>query len=205
MQLARRVILGPSWLSLVLLILVWSSPSVRSAPDRAPTTAPGTSSRRPAAKPPGSTSAESQRPDKTGRAARPTATCEVLVIQGLDQAGPFPKALVPLRSRLASRPFSRFRSFQLLGNRSLALVPGERRRAPMVGTYVLEAELLSRVVSAKGPERLRFALTLERLLDRQRPAKRVLRSVLVLDRGGTLFLAGPRHERGTLVFGLTCR
>ena len=178
------------------LMTVLGAPAVGAAP-AAPDMSPATSRQ--------ATKTAPARTAPPRAASRPVASCEVHIIHGLKQAGPFPKALSHLRSRLASRPFDAFRSFVLLGTRSLALVSGERRRATMVGPYVLEAELLSRVVSPRGPERLRFSLTLERLAQRQRPAKRVLRSVLVLDRGGTLFLAGPRHEHGTLVFGVTCR
>lgn len=181
-----RVLQATAWLALTLTMGTPGAASAAPAPAKS-------------APPPGKEPA-APRPRHP-----PVATCQVHVIHATNQPGPFPKALKHLRSQLESRPFTAFRSFALLGVRSLGLASGERRRAAMVGPYVLEAELLSRVVSAKGPERLRFSLALDRLADRQRPAKRVLSSVLVLDRGGTLFLAGPRHLQGTLVFGVTCR
>lgn len=139
------------------------------------------------------------------RQARPVATCQVHVIRGLHTPGQFPKQIRHLRSSLDVRPFSRFLSFELLKTASLQLFSRQQSRVHTVGPYWLEAELLGQVVSSRRVERLRFILSLERRAEGRHAARNMLRSTLVLDRGGTLFLAGPRHGPGTLVFGVTCR
>jgi hypothetical protein len=205
MTVEWQVILGRALVSLALTTTAFGVPQALSAPRRAPSERPGAEHKRPEGVRSGKSSHDGMRPPAHRPETKPVAACEILIIQGLDQPGPLPKSLSPLRSQLESRPFTRFRSFRLLGRRSVALVSGERRRASLVGPYVLEAELLAQVTSPSGLDRLRFVLTLDKLNKQQRSPKRVLKSVLVLDRGGTLFLAGPRYERGTLVLGLSCR
>ncbi|MFH2006890.1 MAG: hypothetical protein ABI333_09930 [bacterium] len=134
-----------------------------------------------------------------------TATCKVHVIQGQHAPGRFPKALQHLRRRLDAQPFKVFRSFALLKVTSLRLSTGQLSSKKLVGPYRLEGQLLSQLLSAKHRRRLRFELALYRRRTRFRAAKRLLKSTLVLDRGGTMFLAGPPHKGGKLILGLTCR
>ncbi len=133
------------------------------------------------------------------------AVCEVQIIEGRKQPGAFPRALRRLRSRLAGQPFKRFRSFRLLKKTTLSLATGRRTRRRLVGPYRFEGQLLARVVTARHRSRLQFRLSLYRQRVSMKPGKRLLRTTLELDRGGTLFLAGPRYRAGRLIFALTCR
>lgn len=140
------------------------------------------------------------------RAAAPLqARCKVLVIQGRKTPGAFPANLRHLRSRLAAKPFKVFRSFELLGTKTLPLATGRLTRAALVGPYRVEAQLLSRLRARRRKPRLQLQLSLFRKRTRLEGAKRLLRTKLVIDQGGTLFLAGPRYRAGRLILALTCK
>lgn len=137
--------------------------------------------------------------------ARLEARCKIHVIHGLNVPGPFPRALRHLRSHLVAQPFKAFLSFKLLKVVPLRIREGKVAGKELVGPYRLEILLREQLLTARGKRRLRFTLSLHRRRSRFRAARRMLRSRLVLDRGGTLFLAGPRHQTGRLVIGVTCR
>ena len=133
------------------------------------------------------------------------ARCTVRIIHGLKKPGAFPADLKPLQSRLAGKPFQRFKSFKLLKTKVLPLATGRLTRKSLVGPYRFEGQLLARVIAAKGRKRLRFQLSLYRRRARMKAAKRLLHTKLVIDQGGTMFLAGPRYKCGRLIFALTCK
>ena len=133
------------------------------------------------------------------------ARCTVTMIHGLKTPGGFPNKLKHLRSRLRAHPFNRFLSFAFLGQINMKLRTGRLSSEKLVGPYHLEGQLLSQVRTSRTKKRLRFTLSLHRRRTRYRAAKRMLKTTLVLDRGGTMFLAGPSYKGGKLVLGLTCK
>jgi hypothetical protein len=149
--------------------------------------------------------APARRPPAHRAPAALQARCRVLIIHGLKTPAPFPRSLKHLRSRLTAKPFKVFRSFQLLRKKTLPLATGRLTRAPLVGPYRVEAQLLSRLHTRAHKSRLQMRLSLFRKRSRHRGAKRLLRTKLVIDQGGTLFLAGPRYKAGRLILALTCK
>jgi hypothetical protein len=144
------------------------------------------------------------------RKAKPTdrglrASCKIHVINGLNVPGKFPASLRHLKRRLKAQPFKVFLSFKLLRVASMKLATGRIARAKLAGPYRLEGQLISKVLATRHKHRLRFELALYRRRTRYKAAKRMLKTTLVLDRGGTFFFVGPPHKGGKLVIGITCR
>ncbi len=134
-----------------------------------------------------------------------SASCKIHVINGLNVPGKFPASLRHLKRRLGAQPFKVFLSFKLLRVASMKLATGRIARAKLVGPYRLEGQLLSKVLAAPKKRRLRFELALYRRRTRYKAAKRMLKTTLVLDRGGTFFFVGPPHKGGKLVIGISCK
>jgi hypothetical protein len=149
-------------------------------------------------------------PAVLARAAAPrestrlTAACKVYVINGLGTRGPLPKELEHLRKELTAQPFRVFLSFQFLKLLPMTAVEGQSVAKVLDENYQIELLLKEQLLTSRNQRRLRFVLTLNRTSTRERAAKQILRSTLLLDRGSTLFLAGPPHQQGKLVIGLTC-
>ncbi len=145
----------------------------------------------------------------TGRSGRPSASpgsvCKIHVINGLKVPGKFPASLSHMRRRLKAQPFKVFLSFKLLRISTLKLAQGRLARARLAGPYRLEGQLLSVLLGPGGKQRLRFELALYRRRTRFKAARRMLKTTLVLDRGGTFFFVGPPHKGGKLIIGITCR
>jgi hypothetical protein len=146
---------------------------------------------------------------RTARSAtttsRLTASCKLHVINGLNVPGRFPASLRHLKRRLTAQPFKVFLSFKLLRVATMNLATGRVATAKLAGPYRLEGQLISQVVAGRYQRRLRFELALYRRRTRFRVAKRMLKTTLLLDRGGTFFFVGPPHQGGKLVIGITCR
>ena len=139
------------------------------------------------------------------RTAGLRASCTIHVINGLNVPGKFPKRLRHLKRKLSAQPFKVFLSFKLLRVAKMKLTTGSIARTRLAGPYRLEGQLLGQLLTSKRLRRLRFELALYRRRTRMRPAKRMLKSTLVLDRGGTFFFVGPPHKGGKLVIGITCK
>ncbi len=149
-------------------------------------------------------------PQARARSAKPaaqglSASCKIHVINGLNVPGKFPPSLRHLKRRLQAQPFKVFLSFKLLRVASMKLATGRIARAKLAGPYRLEGQLISEVLAARHKRRLRFELALYRRRTRYKAAKRMLKTTLVLDRGGTFFFVGPPHKGGKLVIGISCR
>jgi hypothetical protein len=97
-----------------------------------------------------------------------------------------------------------FLSFSFLKLIPLPVVEAQPVKRALDGPYHLELELKEQLLTGRNTRRLRFVLTLEQREARQTRSKQLLRTTLLVDRGGTLFLAGPPHAGGKLVIGLTC-
>jgi len=136
---------------------------------------------------------------------RLSAGCKIHVINGLNVPGRFPASLRHLKRRLQAQPFKVFVSFKLLRVASMKLASGRIARAKLAGPYRLEGQLISQVLASRHKRRLRFELALYRRRTRYKAAKRMLKTTLVLDRGGTFFFVGPPHKGGKLVIGITCQ
>jgi hypothetical protein len=134
-----------------------------------------------------------------------SATCKIHVINGLNVPGKFPASLRHLKRRLKAQPFKVFLSFKLLRVTSMKLATGRIARAKLAGPYRLEGQLISQIIVARRKRRLRFVLALYRRRTRLHAAKRMVKTTLVLDRGGTFFFVGPPHKGGKLVIGMTCK
>jgi len=87
----------------------------------------------------------------------------------------------------------------------MKLATGRIACAKLAGPYRLEGQLISTVLASRHKYRLRFELALYRRRTRYKAAKRMLKTTLVLDRGGTFFFGGGPHKGGKLVIGITCR
>lgn len=135
----------------------------------------------------------------------PSASCKIHVINGLNVPGKFPASLRHLKRRLQAQPFKVFLSFKLLRVASMKLATGRIARAKLAGPYRLEGQLISTIIAARHKRRLRFELALYRRRTRYKAAKRMVKTTLVLDRGGTFFFVGPPYKGGKLVIGITCR
>lgn len=148
-------------------------------------------------------------PPASARAPKATpklsASCKIHVINGLNTPGKFPASLRHLKRRLKAQPFKVFLSFKLLRVSSMKLATGRIARAKLAGPYRLEGQLISQLLAARHKRRLRFELALYRRRTRFKAAKRMLKTTLVLDRGGTFFFVGPPHKGGKLVIGITCK
>lgn len=147
--------------------------------------------------------AQARKKSSAGSALK--ASCKIHVINGLNVPGKFPASLRHLKRRLGAQPFKVFLSFQLLRVASMNLASGRIARAKLAGPYRLEGQLISKVLASRHKRRLRFELALYRRRTRFKPAKRMLKTTLVLDRGGTFFFVGPPHRGGKLVIGIRCK
>jgi len=134
-----------------------------------------------------------------------SAGCKIHVINGLNVPGKFPASLRHLKRRLQAQPFKVFLSFKLLRVASMKLAAGRIARVKLVGPYRLEGQLISQVLASRHKRRLRFELALYRRRTRYKAAKRMLKTTLLLDRGGTFFFVGPPHKGGKLVIGISCK
>lgn len=134
-----------------------------------------------------------------------SAGCRIHVINGLNVPGKFPASLRHLKRRLQAQPFKVFLSFKLLRVASMKLAAGRIARVKLAGPYRLEGQLISQVLASRHKRRLRFELALYRRRTRYKAAKRMLKTTLLLDRGGTFFFVGPPHQGGKLVIGISCK
>lgn len=127
----------------------------------------------------------------------------VKLILGSQKRAAFPKKLAAWRHQLTRPPFSAFKSFKVLKNLNFTLTAGRPVTALLAGPYVLSVKLINRITTRKGKVRYRFQLKLT--AKRKRRAKLLHSSRMLLDKGGTFFLAGPRYRSGTLILGITLR
>lgn len=140
------------------------------------------------------------RPDP-GLKARASVTIKIIL--GSQKPGFFPKELERLKRQLTRPPFSAFKSFKMLKTLSFQLVTPRPVTAVLTGPYVLTVSLIKTSRSRKGVIRYHFGL---KLIARREKRDRTLHSSkMILARDGTFFLAGPKHQSGTLILGITFR
>jgi hypothetical protein len=149
--------------------------------------------------------ARSAPPGARPRGSKPAVQSKgtVKLILGSQKKSAFPKKLAAWRHQLTRPPFSVFKSFKVLKNLNFTLTAGRPVTALLVGPYVLSVKLINRITTRKGKTRYRFQLKLT--AKRKRRAKLLHSSRMLLDKGGTFFLAGPRFKSGTLILGIALR
>jgi hypothetical protein len=76
--------------------------------------------------------------------------------------------------------------------------------AVLVGPYVLHLELLDKIERSGRRDRYRFHLKLVAKRSKKKP--QVFHSGrMLLDEGGTFFIAGPRYKGDTLILAITLK
>ncbi len=133
------------------------------------------------------------------------AEAEITLILGSQKGGKtFPKALREWQKQLTAPPFSLFKSFRVLKQIKRPLSDRKSLSLVLVGPYLMDLGLLEGVDVKGKPMRYRFNLKL--FSKKGSKKKKLLHSGrMLLDKGGTFFVAGPRHEDGTLILGITLK
>ena len=132
------------------------------------------------------------------------ARAEITLISGR-QKGPkkLPKQLAAWRKKLTKPPFSVFKSFSVLKKIAKTLTKQKSLSVVLAGPYVLHLKLIQGVKGSRRRIRYRFHLKL--LSKKGRKSKLLHSGRMLLDKGGTFFIAGPRYKGGTLILGITLK
>lgn len=139
------------------------------------------------------------------RPAEVRAQARIILIAGSQKAaGKLPKTLRAWRRKLKKPPFSAFKSFRVLKTIRQALSTKKALTAVLAGPYVLHIKLLGK--QSRPGKRARYRFFLKLTAKRRKRKVRVVHSGrMLLDKGGTFFIAGPRFHKETLILGITLR
>jgi len=150
-------------------------------------------------------SAPVSRADSGDKAKTIKAGAEITLILGSQKGkGGLPKELREWQKQLTAPPFSLFKSFRVVKQIKRPLSNKKDLSLVLVGPYLMDLGLLERVAVKGKPIRYRFDLKL--FSKKGSKKKKLLHSGrMLLDKGGTFFVAGPRHEDGTLILGITLK
>ncbi len=106
--------------------------------------------------------------------------------------------IVRLRPYLSRPPFTSWREFVLLDEKSLELVPKVAQTFALPNGKSASLTYVEHLPAAAGKHRVRLQLQIGDA------AKPLLNTVFVVDEGGVVLQAGQHYKKGLLVLGTSC-
>lgn len=125
-----------------------------------------------------------------------SAECTVRIIHARPGAGDVDPRLGAFKARLSKPPLSSWKSFKLLREQDLKVGAAQPATFAVPGDHEGALQFLGRVEGDKQRLRMRLEIRDGRA--------HLLRTVFVIDNGGTVLHGGIKHEDGVLVTGITC-
>lgn len=126
--------------------------------------------------------------------------CLVRSILGEDKPGGFDGQLSTLKKQLSKPPFSPYKSLRLLETHSLELGRGAREQLELPTGKLLKLRFREKLL-VREMVRLRMYLSIAPPKDKDL----LPGTIFTIEEGGTLMVAGDRHQNGTLIVGITCQ
>lgn len=133
--------------------------------------------------------------------ARDAVRCQLHVMLGVKAPGGIDPRLKQLRRQLLKSPFDDFKTIKLLTDRALRIQRKQLANVALPTGKLLKLTYKEKLLDAKNKVRLRMHLSIT-------PPKTrdfLPGTLFSIADGGTLLVAGERHQGGTLIIGISCR
>jgi hypothetical protein len=127
------------------------------------------------------------------------ADCAVTEIRASNEKQGVDPGLTPFKAQLSQPPLSSFDTFKLLGQKSMTLELQKPAGSPLqYGAVTLLYK--DRLAVSGGRQRLKIGLDLD-----DHDGHRKMSTVVTLDSGTSILIAGQPYQGGTYVLALSCK
>ena len=133
-------------------------------------------------------------------AADQDAKCTIHEMLGYEKSGGIDRRLSHLKKQLTQAPFSAFKTFKLLAVKGIVAPQRQKAKTVLSTGKVLSLTFKEKLLEKKGDVRLRMHLSIAP----PKSKKYLPGTIFTIVNGGTLLVAGDKHEGGTVVVGITC-
>jgi hypothetical protein len=133
-----------------------------------------------------------------GARADEPAHCKISMVHALEGNGGVDPKLERLKPYFEKPPFTSWKQFKLLDEKSLEVKPGAPAEFKLPNGKDGSLTYVDHLLQGQGKHRLRLKLAISDA------GKKVLETVIVLDEGGVFLQAGQKMQQGLLVLAFSC-
>lgn len=132
--------------------------------------------------------------------------CKVYTIAAREPKAPLPKELAEFKDILSKVPFKAYGSFQLRQRSEIVLNVQKPVKTKLSGNLHMTSRLIEKILEGKNKVRYRIQMQIQKELSGKEPRTEILHNMTVkLAAEMPMFVAGPKENDDTLVFGLICK
>lgn len=132
--------------------------------------------------------------------------CKVYTIAARDPKAPLPKELAEFKDILSKVPFKAYGSFELRQKSEIVLNTQKPVKTKLSGNLHMTSRLIEKILEGKNKVRYRIQMQIQKELTGKEPRTEILHNMTIkLAAEMPMFVAGPKENNDTLVFGLICK
>lgn len=132
--------------------------------------------------------------------------CKVYTIAARDPKAPLPKELAEFKDILSKVPFKAYGSFELRQKSEIVLNTQKPVKTKLSGNLHMTSRLIEKILEGKNKVRYRIQMQIQKEGTGKEPRTEILHNMTVkLAAEMPMFVAGPKENNDTLVFGLICK